>query len=123
MLHIVTKSVPVGAANSISIVERYQSLLRRSFSIIKKEASDVHNDYALQLAVKAMNDIIGSNILVPSLLVFGALPGLVLPTDLPMPSTFKRAVELQYERESMSRHFVKQQFCDDTSARKGSVVT
>lgn len=100
-----TKSVPVEAASSMWIVERYRAPIRRSCQIIKKEAPDVKDDYALQLAVKAINDSIGSDGVVPTLLVFGALPRLGLPKDQITPSTFKRAVALRKAAKAMSRHF------------------
>lgn len=67
MLHIATKSVPVESANLMSIFERLHSPLRRAFSINKKEALDIDSYYALQLAVKAINDSFGLDSLVPTL--------------------------------------------------------
>lgn len=121
MLHIAAKSVPVESAKSMSIVERYHSPLRRAFFVIKKKASNPDHYYALQLAVKEINDSIGSDGLVPTLLVFGALPR--LPTDKPTPSTYKRAFALRKATEAMSRHFAKRQVCDAMNARNGPVVT
>ena len=99
MLHISTKSIPVEAANSMSIVERYHSPLRRAFNIVKKEAPDMDDDDALQMSVKAINASVGPDGLVPTLLVFGAIPRLGLPNDLPNPSTFERAVALRKATE------------------------
>lgn len=77
----------------------------------------------LQMAVKAINDSVGPDGLVPTLLVFGAIPRLVLPTDQPTTSTFKRAVALRKETESMSRHFAKRQVRDALSNRNGPDVS
>lgn len=94
MLHIGTKSIPVESANSMKVVDRYHARLRRAFSIIQKEAADMDKTEVLQMAVKAINDSVGLDGLVPTLLVFGALPRLGLPTDRPSPSTLNRALAL-----------------------------
>lgn len=74
------------------------------------------------MAVKSINDSAGPNGLVPTLLVFGALPCLGLPTDQPTPSTFNRAVALRKAIESMSRHFASRQVCDTMASRNGPNV-
>lgn len=51
MFHIRTKSVQVESANSMSITERYNALIRRAFIIITKEAPDIGREEGLQMAV------------------------------------------------------------------------
>ena len=70
------KTVPVEAHNSIGLVERYHGPLRRVYQIIIAElnSSDITKDMALQMAFKAVNDSVGPNGLVPTLLVYGAYP-------------------------------------------------
>ena len=123
MLHIRTNSIPVESANAMKIVERYHSPLRRSFNIIRQEAPDLDKHAALQMAVKAVNDSVGPNGLVPTLLVFGALPRLGLPTDKPTPSTYQRAIALRKATTAMSRHFASRQVRYAMNARNGPVVT
>jgi hypothetical protein len=72
-----TKSVPVKAHNSIRIVERYHGPLRRVYSIINTELLDLGKNKKLQMAFKALNDSIGPDGLVPTLLVYGAWPCIV----------------------------------------------
>jgi hypothetical protein len=74
---IKVKIVPVEAYNLIGIVERYHSPVRRAYSIISTEIQDIGNDMALQITFKAVNDIAGPDGLVPTLLVYGALPRMV----------------------------------------------
>lgn len=82
MLHITTKAIPVESAKSMSIVGRCHSPLRKVFKILKKESPDLNDDDALQMSVKAINDSIGPNGLVPTLVVFGALPSWIYrPTN------------------------------------------
>ena len=73
-LGIQTKAVLVKAHNSISIVERYHSPLRRIYQIISVKIPGIDRDMALQIAFKALNDTAGPEGLVPTLLVFGACP-------------------------------------------------
>jgi hypothetical protein len=58
----------------VGIVERYYGLIRRAYSIIIAEIPGISKDMALQMAFKAINDIVGPNRLVLTLLVYGAYP-------------------------------------------------
>jgi len=79
---ITCHQVPVEAHWSIGKTERYHTVLRRAFDIIKAEAHGSMTDEAcLQAAVSAINNTAGPNGLVPTLLVFGALPRIT--TDSP----------------------------------------
>lgn len=123
MLHISTKAIPVEAAHSMSIVERYHSPLRRAVTIIRQEAPNIDEDSLLQMAVKCVNDSVGPEGIVPTLLVFGALPRVGLPNDPPTPSTLKRAIALRKATEAMSRHFAKRQVRDAFATRNGPDVS
>jgi len=68
------KGVPVKAYNSIKMVERYYSLLRRAYQIIITEIPEINKEIGLQIALKAINDLAGPKGLVPTLLVFRAYP-------------------------------------------------
>ena len=59
---------------SIGKVKHYYIVLRRAYQIVSKELPDLDKEIALQIAVKAVNNITGLNGLVPTLLVFGAFP-------------------------------------------------
>ena len=59
------------------MVERYHGPLRRIYHIIITELLDIGKDMALQMAFKAINDSVGPDGLVPTLLVFGAYPRMV----------------------------------------------
>ena len=54
------------------IVERYYGLIRRAYSIIIAKIPNISKDIALQMAFKAINDIVGPNRLVLILLVYSA---------------------------------------------------
>ena len=54
------------------MVECYYSPLRRIYYIITAELLNISKDMALQMAFKAINNSIGPNGLIPTLLVFRA---------------------------------------------------
>ncbi len=64
----------VESHNSIGSAERYHGPLRRTFNEIKHENQKLNRKIALRIAVKAMNDTLEPNGLVPSYLVFGCVP-------------------------------------------------
>lgn len=56
----------------ISKVKKYHRLLRRAYEIVTKKHPKLSNANQLQIVIKAINDIIKLNELIPTLLVFGA---------------------------------------------------
>lgn len=123
LLHIRTKAVPVESANSMTVVERYHQPIRRAYQTIKSESPDTDDAAALQMAVKAINDSVGPDGLVPTLLVYGALPRLGLPHDKPNPSTFQRAAALRKATQEMSKRFAKRQVQSALNSRNGPDVS
>lgn len=88
MLHTQKRLIRVEASHSMSIVECYHAPLRRAFKIVKKNPSNLDEEYILLMAVNVVNDIFGPGDLIPTLVVFGALSRLGLPKDKLTPSTF-----------------------------------
>jgi len=74
IMKIDTKAIPVESANSMTYVERYHTPLRRAFKIIQSEIPNITAAEVLQYAIKSLNDSVGPDGLVPTLLVYGALP-------------------------------------------------
>jgi hypothetical protein len=74
---IKVKIVPIEAYNSIGIVKRYYGPIWRAYLIITTEIPGINKDIVLQMAFKAINNTIGPDGLVPTLLVYGALPQIV----------------------------------------------
>jgi len=71
--------------NSLSANEKYHDTLRTIYNKVRHEYPKLPVDVSLALSVKAMNDTVGPDGLVPSLLVFGVLPKLpsISPRDFP----------------------------------------
>ena len=53
-------------------MERYHRLLRRAYEIVTKKYLKLFDANRFQMAVKAINNTVESNRLIPTLLVFGA---------------------------------------------------
>ena len=68
---IIIKNAPVEAHHSIGMVEHYHGSLQRVYSIIITKIPEIEPELVLQISFKAINDSVGSNGLVPTLLVFG----------------------------------------------------
>ena len=68
------KGVLVKAHNSIGIVKRYYSPIRHAYQIITTKLPNLNKNIALQMAFKVINNSIGPDSLVPTLLVFRAYP-------------------------------------------------
>ena len=67
---ITTKIVLVEAHWSIRKVKYYYIVLRYIYQIVSKELPDLNKEMALQIAIKAINNIAGLNGLILTLLIF-----------------------------------------------------
>lgn len=123
LFDIKTKPIPVECPHSMTVVERYHAPIRRAYKIIRKEAPNLEKESALQTAVKSVNDSVGPNGLIPTLLVYGALPRLGFPSDPPTPSMYQRAVALQKATNEMSKYFAKSQINGALRCRNGPDTT
>ena len=91
----------VQAHSSLGLGERYHEPLRRIYRKTMKEYPGVPRHMGLQLAVKAMNDTMGENGLVPTKLVFGTIPRFpIINSDLP--SQKERMDALQIAQKEMN---------------------
>ena len=66
-------------------MEHAHLVLRHVYQVIKADLPDITKDIALQMTVKAVNDIAGLGGLVPMLLVYGTYPR-ITNLDPPLPS-------------------------------------
>jgi len=71
---IKVKEVPIKAHNNVGKVEQYHAPLCRAYEIISSKLESTSKELILQMAVKAVNDSVGPDGLIPMLLVFGAYP-------------------------------------------------
>ena len=101
---VVMKLTGVQHHNGIGLCERYHGPLRTIYRRIKKECPDIENNLALKSAVKAMNDTVGPEGLVPSLLAFGIHPRYIpAGLDPDLPNQRQRHEAMKLAREEFSR--------------------
>lgn len=104
----------------MGLIERYHGPLRRAFEIISEELKDIplSKDIKLQMAVKSVDDSVGPNDLIPTLLVFGAFPRLS-QNDAPSLSTMKRATATKAAMNELSKLKATRQIKDALNQRNG----
>jgi len=74
----------VKAYHLINKVKRYYRPLRRAYEIVTEKYLELFDTNQLQMAIKAINNIIKSNGLIPTLLIFRAYLK-ITELDLPNP--------------------------------------
>jgi hypothetical protein len=114
------KEVPVEAHNSVGLVERYHSPLRRSYEILRDEMRDekIDKEGILQMAFKAINDTAGPDGIVPTLLVFRAHLCLT-EMDPPSPTVVKRAEAIRAAMKEICQLQAERQVKDALAMRNG----
>ena len=120
-LGITTKEVPVEAAQSMGIVERYHKPLRRAYSIIKEETKSTNKSLILQMSIKAINDTAGIDGIVPTLLVFGAFPR-IINGDAPTADIMTRAKAINKAMAEVSKLRAQRQIQDAIRTRNGPSI-
>lgn len=90
----------VESHNSLGAGEQYHAPLRRIYLKIRTDHPKIAKETTLRLAIKAMNDTMGPNGSVPSLLVFGCLPRFP-SVNSKVPEQVERMDALQAARREM----------------------
>lgn len=122
IMGITCKQIPVEAHWSIGKLERYHAPLRRAYEIITAELRDsVSSEARLQMALKAVNDTVGPDGLVPTLLVFGAYPRVVMDSP-PSPSMIHRSQAIQKATKELRKMAAERQVRDALNTRNGPSV-
>jgi hypothetical protein len=118
VMNVEVKEVPVEAHNSIGLVERYHIPLRRAYEIISHEIPSMSKEHKLQAAVKSVNDTMGPDGLVPTLLVFGAYPRMTT-WDTPATSITQRAAAIRKAMEAVRKCHAARKIADALRMRNG----
>ena len=93
------------------MVEHYYGLLRQVYSIITMEIPSIKPDSALQLSFKAINNFVGPNSLVSTLLVFGIYPR-ITESDAPSPSITQGIMAMRKTMDKVRKCTTSQQVND-----------
>lgn len=109
------QGVPVEAYNSVGKVERYYTLIRRAYDILREELKDenIDREIILQIAVKAVNDSAGPDRIILTLLIFSAYPR-ITEIDPPSTSVVKRAKAMRAATKEVRRLHAERQVNDGT---------
>lgn len=78
---ITTQPSGVEIHNAFGVNERYHAYLRSIYRETEEDDPSIRKEQALAMALKAVNDTAGPNGLVPTLLVFGAIPRLPVTAE------------------------------------------
>ncbi len=100
--------VPTEAHNKIGMVERYHKVVRDVYEKLKLEDSTMDKHLRLSIAFRCINDSVGIDGLVPTLLVFGVYPKLVAQKNLPASTTVQRANAIHSATKLASRLLLKE---------------
>lgn len=76
---IYCRPVPIEHPQGFGIGERYHSGIRLLYNRVRADHSLIADDHALDVALKSLNDTMGSEGLTPTLLVYEVHPKLPLP--------------------------------------------
>ena len=93
--------------NAFGVGERYHSFLRGIYRKARQQHPQLENEHILALSVMAMNDTAGYHVLVPTLLVFGAMPRLLV-TPMDLPAQVDRMKAMVLARKEMTRIIAKE---------------
>ncbi|KAI0992456.1 hypothetical protein K3495_g15729, partial [Podosphaera aphanis] len=113
---------PVEAHHSLGRVERYHIPLRRVYKIISEEDPSLSKEMKLQMALKALNDTVGPNGLVPTVLVFGAYPRMA-SSDAPSVSTITRAATMNKAMAEVRKCIAARKVADALNTRNGPLTS
>lgn len=119
---IIVKNIPVKAHHSIGLVKRYHRPLRRVYSIIIVEIPRISRELALQMLFKAINDSVGPNGLVPTLLVFGAYLYMA-EMDAPSSIITQWTTAMRKTMEEVQRSIASSQVNDVLNTQNGPSTT
>ncbi len=99
----------VQSHNSLGIGERYHEPLRDTYRKLKLDHPSMQRQLLLASAVKAMNDTLGPEGVVPTALVLGEFPSLrsFEGTIVPRPTLAERVVVTQAARRLIAKHLAQ----------------
>ena len=103
---------------TVSKVERYYTVIRRAYFIIITKLHGINKDIALQMSFKAINDSVGPDGIVPTLLVYGAYPRMVKSDPLSL-TVLQRATIVKKAMTEIRKLQAKRQVNDALNTRNG----
>ncbi len=121
-MSIEVKTVSVETHHSIEMIERYHESLRRVYSIIMTEISDIDFESVLQMSFKALNDSIEFDDLISTLLVFEAYSKMI-ENDVFTSTITQRAIAMRKTMNEVKRSMIIRRVNDALNIRNESSIT
>jgi hypothetical protein len=121
-MSIIVKIVSIETHHSIEMMKRYHEPLRRAYSIISAEISEIDPELALQMTFKAINDSTGFNDLISTLLVFDVYPRMI---EMNAPSSIitQRAIAMKKTMNEVRKFNASRQMNDVLNTRNESSIS
>jgi hypothetical protein len=112
--------VLVEAYNSIRKIKRYYNLLRQVYKIIYNEFRGTRTiiKMILQITIKAINNLVGPDGIIPTLLVFGAYPR-IADSSLLLLIVIKRTEAIRKATKEVRCFHTKRHIADALAIRNG----
>jgi hypothetical protein len=123
-LVIETKEILVEAYYSVSKIKYYHGPLRQAYKIISEElrGTNTSNKVKLQIVIKAVNDSVGPDGIIPILLVFRAYPR-ITNNSLLLPTTIKRTKAIRKTSNKVRKFYTKRYIDNILRMRNGPDIT
>ena len=118
------RPVPIEHPQGLGNGERYHSVIRRLYNRVKADHPSISDEYALDVALKALNDTMGTDGLTPTLLFYGVHPKLPLPnsSSTTMPQS-ERLLAMKLARDEYAKVVDEQKLKAVQRAQSPSVQT
>jgi hypothetical protein len=115
--------VPIKAYSAISKIEHYHAPLHQAYNIISAElGASIDKDVILQIAVKAVNDTIGPDRIMLTILIFRAYPHITINSP-PSPLTARRAEAIKKAIADLHHTVVERRVNDALNTRNSPIIT
>jgi hypothetical protein len=119
-MSIIVKIVSIETHHSIEMMKRYHESLRRAYSIITIEISDIDLELALQMTFKVINDSIELNDLISTLLIFEAYSRMIEMNVSSLTIT-QRAIAMKKTMNEVRKLHAIRQINDALNIRNDSI--
>jgi hypothetical protein len=121
-MRIAIKTIFVETHHSIEMIERYDDSLRRVYSIITTEISDIDSEITLQMTFKVINDSIEFDDLIFTLLVFEAYSRMI-EMNVSSSTIIQRAIAMKKTMKEVQKFIVIRQMNDVLNTRNDLIIT
>jgi hypothetical protein len=121
-MSIIVKIVSIETHHSIEMMKRYHESLRRAYSIISTEISQIDLELILQMTFKVINDSIELNDLISTLLIFDVYLRMI---EMNVPSSIitQRAIAMKKAMNEVRKFNAIRQMNDALNTRNESSIT